>query len=169
MRGGYPPTQPPPSGGGNKGLLIFLLVLLLAGLGGFGYWAYSQGYLRGLPIPKFGSDNTTASSTGVKDTVAAKIINLKIDPPALNGFWVRFDTDKPANCYVEYGPKGSSLSNKTDPEKDSKGALIYPITSHAISVANLTQNTEYQYRVVAKILSGTETKSETQDAKTPSE
>lgn len=151
-------------------MLVFLLVFLLAGLGGFGYWAYSQGYLKSLPFLNFGSENTTASgSQGAKDQIAPEIRNLRVDTPALDGFWVRFDTDKPANCYVEYGPKGGTLSNKTDVEKDNDGNPIYPVTSHAIAVKNLTQNTEYQFRVVATNLDGVSATSETRDVKTASE
>ena len=151
-------------------MLIFLLIILLAGLGGFGYWAYNQGYLKGIPFLKFGSDNTTTTgSQGVKDPVAPKFKDLKVDMPALDGFWVRFDTDKPANCYVEYGTKGGALTNKTEAEKDKDGKAIYPITSHAILLSKLTKNTEYQYRVVAKNLDGISATSETRDVKTASE
>jgi hypothetical protein len=88
-----------------------------------------------------------------------------VDTPAIDGFWVRFDTDKPANGYVEYGPKGS-FGSKTDPEKDKDGKLIYPITAHAIMVKSLQKNTEYQYRIVAQNLDGVAATSETNYAKT---
>jgi flagellar basal body-associated protein FliL len=143
-------------------MLIFLLILLLAGLGGFGYWAYTKGYFKGL-IP---SDNTTQTSQGVKNTTPPKINNITVDMPAIDGFWVKFDTDKPSNCYIEYGTKGGALSSKTEAEKDKDGKAIYPITSHAIALKSLAKNTEYQYRIVAKTLDGAEGKSEAQDAKT---
>ncbi len=124
-------------------MLIFLLVLLLAGLGGFGYWAHTQGYLKSLPF-QTGSDNGTTSS-GQKYTTAPTIKNVKLTATGVDGFSVMWDTDQPSDSVVEYGPKGgSTFPNKS--EVWDKGLVM---TSHGVVVKGLTANTEYQYRCIS--------------------
>ena len=129
-------------------MLIFLLILLLAGLGGFGYWAYTQGYLKALPF-KFGSDNATSSqSGGAKLTVAPTITNVKLTATGVDGFCVTWDTNQFSSTQVEYGPKGS-FTSKTDvldtPSNTSQGIM----TSHGACVKGLIAKTDYQYRVIS--------------------
>jgi hypothetical protein len=149
-------------------MLVFLLILLLAGLGGFGYWAYTQGYLRSLPFLKFGSDNTTAttsSTTGPKDTTAPVIKDIKISATGTDGFCVTWGTDDNSSSQVEYGPKGSSTS-KTDvtdaPSKTSMG-----VVAHGVCIKGLSASTEYQYRVISKNKDGLETISDVNYVSTP--
>jgi len=148
-------------------MLIFLLILLLAGLGGFGYWAYTQGYLKALPF-KFGSDNSTSSSsTGPKLTTAPTITNVKITATGVDGFCVTWDTNQFSSSQVEYGPKGS-FTLKTDvtdtPSKTSMGIM----TSHGACVKGLTAKTDYQYRVKSVNKDGLEGVSDVNYVSTPS-
>ena len=147
-------------------MLIFLLVILLAGLGGFGYWAYSQGYLKGLPLPKFGNENSTKTSSNAKPP---KITDITIDTPALDGFIVRWSTDVPASSQVEYGPKGS-FTGKTDVVTDNNtGQVLYPAgPTHAVVVKGLQEGTEYQYRVISTTPDGGTAMSDTNFATTAS-
>lgn len=145
-------------------MLVFLLVLLLAGLSGFGYWAYSQGYLKGV-IPKFGSDNTTIKTSA--NVVPPKISDVKVDTPALDGFIIRWTTDVPASSQVEYGPKGS-FGNKTDIVKDTDGKTLYPIL-HAVVVSGLEKATDYQYRVISTTPDGGTAMSDINYVKTASD
>jgi hypothetical protein len=127
-------------------MLVFLLIVLIAGLGGFGYWAYSQGYLKSLPLPKFGSENSTKT---ISNAVPPQIKNVSVDTPALDGFIVRWDTDVPASSQVEYGPKGS-FTNKTAVVTDNAtGQILYPIVNHAVVVSGLSADTDYQYHVIS--------------------
>jgi len=134
-------------------MLVFLLILLIAGLAGFGYWAYSQGYLKGI----FGSDNTTRTSQGTpKNTAAPTIRDIQIvGTPALDGFIVSWWTDPGASSQVEYGPEGT-FTGKTDIEKDAQTSqTLYPFF-HSVIVKGLNQNTKYQYRVLSKTPDGVE-------------
>jgi hypothetical protein len=145
-------------------MLVFLLVILIAGLGGFGYWAYSQGYLKGLPIPKFGSDNSTKTNA---NATPPQISGIGVDTPALDGFIVRWTTNVMASSQVEYGPKGSYTS-KTDVVTDNTtGKILYPF-SHAVVVNGLTQGTDYQYRVISVTPAGGEAESDVQYVSTAS-
>lgn len=147
-------------------MLVFLLILLLAGLGGFGYWAYSQGYLKGLPF-KFGSDNSTSQSSGAKLTTAPTISNIKITATGVDGFCVTWDTNQFSSSQVEYGPKGS-YSGKTEvidtPSATSQGIM----TSHGVCVKGLAAKTDYQYRVISKNKDGLEGMSDANYVSTPS-
>ena len=145
-------------------MLIFLLIVLIAGLGGFGYWAYSQGYLKGLPIPKFGSDNSTHSSS---NATPPQISEISVDTPALDGFIVRWKTDVMASSQVEYGVKGS-FSSKTDVVTDNvTGKILYPF-AHAVVVSGLSEGTDYQYRVISVTPAGGTATSDVQYATTAS-
>ena len=164
--GAYPPPPPRPAGGGGggggKGMLVFLLILLLAGLGGFGYWAYTQGYLKSLPF-KIGSDNKSSSSSGPALTTAPKISNVKITQSGVDGFCVMWDTDQFSDSLVEYGPKGgTAFPNKTELDKN----LV--LTSHGVCVKGLSAKTDYQYRVVSTNKDGLKGTSETNFVSTPS-
>ncbi|MGA2367150.1 MAG: fibronectin type III domain-containing protein [Dehalococcoidia bacterium] len=133
-------------------MLIFLLVILIAGLGGFGYWAYSQGYLKSIPFLKFGSENSTKTSSNAMPPVISEIT---VDTPGLDGFIVRWATDVPSSSQVEYGPKGS-FTSKTDVVTDNTtGQVLYPSgPTHAVVVKGLTEGTDYQYRVISVTPSG---------------
>jgi hypothetical protein len=146
-------------------MLIFLLIVLLAGLGGFGYWAYNAGYLKSLPFPKFGNDNSTkTSSNAVPPQFTA---GPSVDGAALDGFVVRWTTNVPATSQVEYGLKGS-FTSKTDVETDNTtGKPLYPIL-HAVVIIGLTQDTDYQYRVTSVSLDGGTATSDVQYVKTAS-
>ncbi|MHB8085569.1 MAG: fibronectin type III domain-containing protein [Dehalococcoidia bacterium] len=145
-------------------MLIFLLIILIAGLGGFGYWAYSQGYLKGLPIPKFGSDNGTKTSS---NSTAPQITEISVDTPGLDGFIVRWKTDLIASSQVEYGLKGS-FTSKTDVVTDNTtGQVLYPIF-HAVVVKGLAEGTDYQYRVISATPQGGTATSDVQYASTAS-
>jgi len=147
-------------------MLILLLVLLLAGLGGFGYWAYTQGYLKGLPF-NFGSDNATSQTSGTKYTTAPVPSNIKITATGVDGFCVTWDTDQFSSSQVEYGPKGS-FASKTEvidvPSSTSMGIM----TSHGVCVKGLSASTDYQYRVISKNKDGLEGMSEVNYVSTPS-
>lgn len=129
-------------------MLVFLLIVLLAGLGGFGYWAYSQGYMKSIPFLKFGSENGSTKTSS--NAVPPVISGISVDTPALDGFIVRWATDVPASSQVEYGPKGSYTS-KTDVVTDNTtGNILYPTgPTHAVVVTGLTAGTDYQYRVIS--------------------
>ena len=145
-------------------MLVFLLVLLLAGLAGFGYWAYSQGYLKN--ILKFGSDNTTKISM---DTTPPVISKVEVPTAAITEVAIRWMTDKPSSTQVEWGPKGS-FGNKTemkdDPVTDKTTAGV---VDHMVIVKGLTGDTEYQYRVLSHTNGSADAVSATNTVTTPSE
>jgi len=148
-------------------MLVFLLVLLLAGLAGFGYWAYSQGYLKN--ILKFGSDNTTRTSQGVKDTTPPVISGVEVSSKAIKEVGILWKTDKPSSTQVEWGPKGS-FGNKTeikdDPVTDKTTAGV---VTHGVIIKGLTGNTEYQYRALSHTTGSVDAVSDTNTVTTPSE
>jgi hypothetical protein len=147
-------------------MLIFLLVLLLAGLAGFGYWAYTQGYLKS--IIKFGSDNTTKTSQGVKDTVPPAISKVEVTTKAIKEVGIVWKTDKPSSSQVEWGPKGS-FGNKTEVTDDPASGTTIGAVDHGVIVKNLTGNTEYQYRVLSHTSGSADAISDTNYFTTPSE
>jgi hypothetical protein len=149
-------------------MLIFLLVLLLAGLAGFGYWAYSQGYLKG--ILKFGSDNATKTSLGAPvDTTPPVISKIEVTSKAIKEVAIRWATDKPSSSQVEWGPNGS-FGNKTkiqdDPVTDKTTAGV---VDHGVIVKGLTGNTKYQYRVISHTGGSADAISDTNTFTTPAE
>ena len=147
-------------------MLILLLVLLLAGLAGFGYWAYSQGYLKG--IFNLGSDNTTSTSTGVKDTTPPTISNVEVSSKAIKEVGILWKTDKPSSTQVEWGPFGS-FGNKTEMQDDPvSGASIGAVT-HGVKITGLTGDTKYQYRVLSHTDGSVDAVSATYDFTTPAE
>jgi hypothetical protein len=148
-------------------MLILLLVVLLAGLAGFGYWAYSQGYLKS--ILKFGSDNTTTTSQGKqKDTVPPTISGVEITSKAIKEVAIFWKTDKPSSSQVEWGPKGS-FGNKTTIQDDPVSGTSMGVTSHGVIIKGLTANTEYQYRVLSHTDGSTDAVSATNTVTTPPE
>jgi hypothetical protein len=147
-------------------MLIFLLVLLIAGLAGFGYWAYTQGYLKS--ILKFGSDNTTKTSQGTKDTVPPAISKVEVTTKAIKEVGIVWKTDKPSSSQVEWGIKGS-FGNKTELSDDPASGTSIGLVDHGVIVKGLTGNTEYQYRVLSHTNGSADTVSETNFFTTPSE
>jgi len=147
-------------------MLVFLLVLLLAGLAGFGYWAYSQGYLKN--ILKFGSDNTTKTSQGPKDTTPPVIDKVEITSKAIKEVAIFWKTDKPSSSQVEWGPKGS-FGNKTEIQDDPVSGTSIGVTDHGVIVKGLTGNTEYQYRALSHTNGSVDAVSATNTFTTPSE
>jgi len=147
-------------------MLIFLLVLLIAGLAGFGYWAYTQGYLKS--ILKFGSDNTTKTSQGTKDTVPPAISKVEVTTKAIKEVGIVWKTDKPSSSQVEWGIKGS-FGNKTELSYDPASGTSIGLVDHGVIVKGLTGNTEYQYRVLSHTNGSADTVSETNFFTTPSE
>ena len=148
-------------------MLIFLLVLLIAGLAGFGYWAYTQGYLKS--ILKFGSDNTTKTSQGAaKDTVPPVISSVEVSYKSIKEAGILWQTDKPSSSQVEWGPKGS-FGNKTEVADDPvSGASIGTVT-HGVKITGLTGSTDYQYRVLSHTNGSADAASDTNFFTTPSE
>lgn len=148
-------------------MLIFLLILLIAGLAGFGYWAYSQGYLKS--IFKFGSDNSTKTSSGVsKDTVPPTITKVEVTSKAIKEAGIVWKTDKPSSTQVEWGPKGS-FGNKTEITDDPVSGTTIGAVDHGVIVKGLTGNTEYQYRVLSHTNGSADAVSSTNFFTTPSE
>jgi len=147
-------------------MLIFLLVLLIAGLAGFGYWAYSQGYLKS--ILKFGSDNTTSTSTGVKDTTPPVISGVEVSSKAIKEVGILWKTDKPSSSQVEWGPFGS-FGNKTEIADDPVSGTTIGAVDHGVVVKGLTGDTEYQYRVLSHTAGSVDAVSATYDFTTPAE
>jgi hypothetical protein len=148
-------------------MLVFLLVLLLAGLAGFGYWAYSQGYLKS--ILKFGSDNTTKTSVGApKDTTPPTISGVAVTSKAIKEVGIIWKTDKPSSTQVEWGPKGS-FGNKTEIKDDPATGTSIGTVDHGVIVSGLTGNTEYQYRVISHTSGSADAISDTNTFSTPAE
>ena len=148
-------------------MLIFLLVLLIAGLAGFGYWAYSQGYLKS--ILKFGSDNTTKTSTGViKDTMPPVISSVEVSSKAIKEAGILWKTDKPSSSQVEWGTKGS-FGNKTDVQDDPLSGISIGAVTHGVKITGLIGSTDYQYRVLSHTNGSTDAVSDTNFFTTPSE
>jgi len=147
-------------------MLILLLVVLIAGLAGFGYWAYSQGYLKG--ILNFGSDNTTTSTGTQKDTVPPTISGIEVTSKAIKEVAIRWKTDKPSSSQVEWGPKGS-FGNKTEIQDDPVSGTTIGAVDHGVIVKGLTGNTEYQYRVISHTNGSADAVSGTNTFTTPSE
>jgi hypothetical protein len=147
-------------------MLVFLLVLLIAGLAGFGYWAYSQGYLKN--ILKFGSDNTTKTSLGPKDTTPPAISKVEVTSKAIKEVAIFWKTDKPSSSQVEWGPKGS-FGNKTEIQDDPVSGISIGVTDHGVVIKGLTGNTEYQYRVLSHTNGSADAVSATNNVSTPAE
>lgn len=147
-------------------MLIFLLVLLIAGLAGFGYWAYTQGYLKS--ILKFGSDNTTKTSQGPRDTVPPVISNVKVTTTAIKQVGIEWFTDKPSSSQVEWGPKGS-FGNKTAITDDPVSGTTIGTVDHGVIITDLTGNTDYQYRVLSHTNGSADAASDTNFFTTASE
>lgn len=149
-------------------MLILLLCLLIAGLGGFGYWAYSQGYLKSLPFISSGSDNTTKSSGGVKYTTPPTISGVEVSAQAVKEVGILWKTDQPSSSQVEYGPT-ASYGSKTAVKDDPTSGQSMGVTTHGITVSGLTANTTYHYRVISKNKDGLESKSADATFKTAEE
>ena len=148
-------------------MLIFLLVLLIAGLAGFGYWAYTQGYLKS--IIKFGSDNTTKTSTGApKDTVPPTISKVEVTSKAIKEAGIVWKTNKPSSSQVEWGAKGS-FGNKSEITDDPTSGTTIGAVDHGVIIKGLTGNTEYQYRVLSHTNGSADAVSDTNYFTTPSE
>jgi len=147
-------------------MLIFLLILLIAGLAGFGYWAYTQGYLKS--IIKFGSDNTTKTSGVTKDTVPPAISKVEVTTKAIKEAGIVWKTDKPSSSQVEWGAKGS-FGNKSEITDDPTSGTTIGAVDHGVIIKGLTANTEYQYRVLSHTNGSADAVSDTNYFTTPSE
>ena len=137
-------------------MLIFLLILLIGGLGGFGYWAYTQGYLKS--ILKFGSDNSTKISQGPRDTTPPVITGVEVSAAAIKEVGITWRTDDLSSSQVEWGPT-ISYGNKTDITDDPTSGKSAGLVTHGSKVSNLTGNTTYHYRVISKNKDGFESTS----------
>jgi hypothetical protein len=146
-------------------MLVFLLILLIAGLGGFGYWAYSQGYLKSI----FGSDNTTKTSQGTpRDTIPPVIDKVEVTSTAIKEVAIFWKTDKPSSSQVEWGPKGS-FGNKTEIQDDPVSGTSIGVTDHGVIIKGLTGSTDYQYRALSHTNGSVDAVSATNEFSTPSE
>lgn len=148
-------------------MLILLLVLLIGGLGGFGYWAYSQGYLKSIPFLKSGSDNTTKTS-GVTYTTPPTISGVEVSASAIKEVGIIWNTDQPSSSQVEWGTE-ASYGNLTDMADDPTTGQSMGAVTHGVTVSGLTGNTTYHYRVISKNKDGLEAKSSDNTFTTPSE
>jgi hypothetical protein len=137
-------------------MLIFLLVLLIAGLGGFGYWAYTQGYLKS--ILKFVGDNSTRISQGPLDMTPPVITGVEVSATAVKEVGILWKTDDLSSSQVEWGPS-ISYGNKTEITDDPTSGKSAGLVTHGTKVSNLTGNTTYHYRVISKNKDGFESKS----------
>ena len=149
-------------------MLVFLLILLIAGLGGFGYWAYSQGYLKSIPFLKFGSDNTTQTSQGPKYTTPPTITGVQVSAQAIKEVGILWNTDQPSSSQVEWGTT-SSYGNKTEITDDPTSGKVLGAVTHGVTINGLTKNTAYNYRVISKNKDGLESKSDDNTFTTPAE
>ena len=141
-------------------MLIFLLIVLIGGLGGFGYWAYSQGYLKSITsLFKTGSDNTTQKTGGATLTVPPKISGVEVSAKAIQEVGIVWNTDQPSSSQVEWGPT-TSYGNKTDIADDPSTGSSMGLVTHGVTVKGLTANTTYHYRVTSKNKDGLSSTSE---------
>ncbi len=150
-------------------MLIFLLVLLIGGLGGFGYWAYSQGYLKSIPFLKSTSDNaTTQKGGGATLTTPPKISGVQVSAKAIKEVGIVWSTDQPSSSQVEWG-SSTSYGNKTDITDDPSTGTSMGLVTHGVTVKGLTANTTYHYRVISKNKDGLSSTSEDYSFTTPTE
>jgi hypothetical protein len=153
-------------------MLVFLLVLLIGGLGGFGYWAYTQGYLKSIPFLKIGSDNSTTTpgkTNGAKLTVPPTLTGVTTGTKAIKEVAILWKSDQLSSSQVEWGPFGS-FTTKTTIEMDPTSGNSIGTTDHGVIIKGLQANTKYQYRVISKNKDGLETvSSPANDFTTPSE
>lgn len=164
-----PPRQPGSGSGGGKGMLLFLLILLIAGLGGFGYWAYTQGYLKSIPFLKFGSDNsTTQKGGGPAYTAPPKITGVQVSAKAIKEVGIVWNTDQPSSSQVEWGPS-TSYGSKTDLTDDPTTGKSLGVVTHGVTVKGLTANTTYHYRAISVNKDNLSSQSEDNTFTTPSE
>ncbi|OGO18462.1 MAG: hypothetical protein A2Z02_02330 [Chloroflexi bacterium RBG_16_48_7] len=148
-------------------MLIFLLVLLIGGLGGFGYWAYSQGYLKAIPF--LSSDNTTTKkSGGATLTTPPKISGVQVSAKAIKEVGIVWTTDQPSSSQVEWGPT-TSYGSKTDITDDPSTGTSMGLVTHGVTVKGLTAKTAYHYRVISKNKDGLSSTSEDYSFETPEE
>jgi hypothetical protein len=149
-------------------MLVFLLILLIGGLGGFGYWAYSQGYLKSIPFLKMGSDNTTQKSGGAAYTTPPKISDVKVTATAIKSVGIQWNTDQPSSSQVEWG-SSTSYGSKTDIADDPSTGSVMGVVTHGVTVTGLSGNTTYHYRVISKNKNGLSSTSEDNTVTTPAE
>jgi phosphodiesterase/alkaline phosphatase D-like protein len=145
-------------------MLVFLLIVLIGGLGGFGYWAYSQGYLKAIPFLK--SDNTTQKSGGATLTTPPKISGVQVSAKAVQEVGIVWTTDQPSSSQVEWGPD-TSYGSKTDVTDDPSTGTSMGLVTHGVTVKGLTANTTYHYRVISKNKDGLSSTSEDNSFTTP--
>jgi phosphodiesterase/alkaline phosphatase D-like protein len=146
-------------------MLVFLLIVLIGGLGGFGYWANSQGYLKAIPFLKFGSDNATTQKGGAQ-TTPPKISDVQVSAKAIKEVGIVWTTDQPSSSQVEWGPD-TSYGTKTDITDDPSTGTSMGLVTHGVKVSGLTANTTYHYRVISKNKDGLSSTSEDNSFTTP--
>jgi hypothetical protein len=151
-------------------MLVFLLIVLIGGLGGFGYWAYTQGYLKAIPFLKSASDNSTTGSNsgGPKLTVPPTISDIKVNAGFVDGANITWSTDQLASGQVEYGAFGT-FTTKSTIDTDPVGGKNAGSVTHGITLKGLTASTKYQYRVISHNKDGIEAVSSTNDFTTASQ
>jgi len=130
-------------------MLIFLLIVLIGGLGGFGYWAYSQGYLKSITsLLKIGSDNSTQKTGGATLTTAPKITGVQVSAKAIKEVGIVWNTDQPSSSQVEWGTS-ISYGSKTEITDDPTTGTSMGLVTHGVTVKGLSGNTTYHYRVIS--------------------
>jgi hypothetical protein len=129
-------------------MLIFLLVLLIGGLGGFGYWAYSQGYLKSITTLLKIGDNTTQKAGGATLSTPPKITGVQVTATAIKEVGIVWNTDQPSSSQVEWGPT-TSYGNKTEIADDPTSGASMGLVTHGVTVKGLTASTTYHYRVIS--------------------
>ena len=179
-QGGYPPPQRGPypgavpprpqggGGGGGKGMLVFLLIVLIGGLGGFGYWAYTQGYLKSISGLLKISDNSTQKSGVATLTVPPKISGVQVSAKAVKEVGIVWNTDQPSSSMVEWGAD-TTYGNKTTVADDPTTGQSLGVVTHGVKVSGLTANTTYHYRVISTNKDKLTATSEDNSFTTPSE
>jgi phosphodiesterase/alkaline phosphatase D-like protein len=150
-------------------MLVFLLIVLIGGLGGFGYWAYSQGYLKSFTtLLKIGSDNSTQKSGAATYTVPPKISGVQITAKAIKEVGIVWNTDQPSSSQVEWGAD-TTYGNKTTVADDPSTGQSLGVVTHGVKVSGLTANTTYHYRVISANKDKLSSMSEDDSFTTPSE
>jgi hypothetical protein len=147
-------------------MLVFLLIVLIGGLGGFGYWAYSQGYLKSISSLLKISDNSTQKSGGTTYTVPPKISGVLVSAAALQEVGITWNTDQLSSSQVEWGTT-NAYGNLTPIADDPSTGSTLGVVTHAVTVKGLTASTTYHYRVISKNKDGLSSKSDDNSVTTP--
>jgi phosphodiesterase/alkaline phosphatase D-like protein len=150
-------------------MLVFLLIVLIGGLGGFGYWAYSQGYLKSITaLLKISDNSTQKSGGGATYTTPPKISGVQVSASAIKEVGIVWNTDQPSSSMVEWGPD-TTYGNKTTVADDPTTGASLGVVTHGVKVTGLTANTTYHYRVISTNKDKLSSTSEDNSFTTPSE